>query len=190
MSIKRPCPDCPFRQDAPRHPWRQDLQDLFRTASGDHFNVFACHTAPPMACAGWKAAVGVRAPGLRALIAAGRESPTVDTSGLVLFTFEEMVKANQLDLGLVGPCCVCGRRDALLALREVLRRLPEGKKGWRCIECGVEQGAFAVLCRDCLEQEPLWVCEEDPAAEARLWAVTLEPLEHREGCSVGHRDEE
>ena len=130
--------------------------------------------------------VGERAPGLRLLVLSGDERLQVDTSELVLFgSFEEMVAAHRLDLGFVGPCCACRRRDSHLELREVLRRLPEGKKGWRCIECGVEQGALAVLCRDCTEKVPIWVCEEDPAAEARRLATTLEPLQHQEGCAVG-----
>ena len=88
-------------------------------------------------------------------------------------------------MSFIGPCCVCGRHGSHPSLCPILRRLPEGKKGWRCIECGVERGALAVLCRDCTKKEPIQVCEEDPAAEARLPAMTLAPLQHRDGCSVG-----
>lgn len=88
-------------------------------------------------------------------------------------------------MSFIGPCCGCGRPGSNPLLGTVLRRLPEGKKGWRCIECGVERGALAVRCRDCAEKEPIWVCEEDPAAEARLLATTLDPLQHHEGCAVG-----
>lgn len=49
-----------------------------------------------------------------------------------------------------GPCCSCGRRDAMNII-QLVGRAPVPGTGWGCLVCDLPMdGAMAVLCQACL----------------------------------------
>ena len=90
----------------------------------------------------------------------------------------------------LGPCCRCGRMENVRNIMMLDRRGPTPGKGWGCLVCGLpNDGAIAVLCDDCIEQEPLFVCTGYPATDGRtpIGELPPEPFAHDE---AKHRESE
>lgn len=75
----------------------------------------------------------------------------------------------------LGVCCACRTRPAI-GLVMLAVRAPVPGTGWGCVVCGLPQdGAVAVLCEDCGENEHmeiLDVCSGYPKDNVRVLRVT------------------
>jgi hypothetical protein len=72
----------------------------------------------------------------------------------------------------LGPCCACGKEGPDVRNIVMLDKLaPIPGKGWGCFVCGLpNDGAVAVLCDRCLEQErePIMACRGYPGIDGRV----------------------
>jgi hypothetical protein len=87
----------------------------------------------------------------------------------------------------LGPCCVCETTTAVRYLIMLDRRCAIPGHGWGCLVCGLpSDGAYAVLCDDCLpkwrrDQSILTIASHGyPAGEGRIPIAELPaaPFEH------------
>jgi hypothetical protein len=81
----------------------------------------------------------------------------------------------------LGPCCVCGRTDGVVNIMMLPWRSPTPGKGWGCVVCGLPaDGASAVLCDDCVDKPPRFVCTGYVSEPGRtpVDEVSSEPFEH------------
>jgi len=63
---------------------------------------------------------------------------------------------------LIGPCCACGLTRNVRNVIMLDKRAPIAGTGWGCVVCGLpSDGAVAVVCDDCLDEEaPLkFICK-------------------------------
>lgn len=76
----------------------------------------------------------------------------------------------------LGPCCNCGTRRGVVNIMMLDRRAPVAGCGWGCVVCGLpSDGAVAVLCDDCVDQEVRFVCEGYPSSGKRVPFNNLSP---------------
>lgn len=53
----------------------------------------------------------------------------------------------------LGPCCGCQRTDGVRNILMLDKKAPVSGKGWGCFQCHAPaQGAYAVVCDECLEK--------------------------------------
>jgi hypothetical protein len=86
------------------------------------------------------------------------------------------------DTPSLGPCCNCGTTENVRNIVMLARRAPTPGSGWGCVVCGLpSDGAVAVMCDDCLEQEPRAVCDGYPVAGKRvpIEQLAAEAFDHR-----------
>ena len=75
-----------------------------------------------------------------------------------------------------GPCCHCGRTDGVRNIVMLSRRGPTPGRGWGCVVCGLPcDGAIAVMCDDCIDVEPMFVCSGYPVTGGRVPIDELSP---------------
>lgn len=108
MKLRRPCSNCPWRVDAPRHHW--DLQhfvDIAHTCRDDGVHQMLCHKASELpveqrnklVCQGWVRVEGFGAVGVRIAHMQGNVTTAEieDTAGPELFkSFDLMLRANRV----------------------------------------------------------------------------------------------
>lgn len=91
-----------------------------------------------------------------------------------------------------GPCCACGKHD--MPVRIVLRlnyRAPIPGTGWGCQVCGLpNDGALAVVCEECLEQdrEPRFAAKGDEFSKDRAPISELESVVFEHNQEAHERD--
>jgi hypothetical protein len=128
----------------------------------------------------------------------GLTPQTLDPAALAQFTAEleavesagklEPTCSDETEPGL-GPCCVCLGTNSVRNIIMLDRRAAIVGHGWGCVSCGLPpDGAYAVLCDDCLakwEEDPAILtvaCRGYPATEGRIPIAELppEPFAHDE----------
>lgn len=79
------------------------------------------------------------------------------------------------ELTQFGPCCGCSRTDKPVRNIMMLNKFgPLPGKGWGCVVCNLPpHGAIAVMCDDCVDQEPTFVCKGFAAEGQRVPVETL-----------------
>jgi hypothetical protein len=82
----------------------------------------------------------------------------------------------------LGPCCMCETTEGVMNIIVLSRRSAIPGHGWGCFSCGLPaDGAFAVLCDDCLglwqqdESRLMIACRGYPATEGRIPIADLPP---------------
>lgn len=103
--LRKPCENCPWRRDAPPKYWHPDhFRSIWQNCQDDGLRVMQCHrsatTTAMLVCQGWARVLGTDAIGVRIALLQGDLTieETNDVDGFDLFTFEEMMVANDIEL--------------------------------------------------------------------------------------------
>ncbi len=77
----------------------------------------------------------------------------------------------------LGSCCVCGKYDPDVWVRNIImldRPAPIPGRGWGCFRCDLpDNGAVAVVCDNCLTQPLVFACRGYPAKDGRVLYESL-----------------